>query len=57
MWLGYLRAASGVRPRRRSRFILPPFVIVTIVAGLYVEFRGTTAIQALFYGIGRRSSP
>jgi len=31
---------------------LPPFIIVSAVAALYVAFRGTTIIQALFYGVG-----
>jgi chromate transport protein ChrA len=33
-------------------FILPPFIIVTVVAAIYVSLAGTTMIQALFYGIG-----
>src|SRR3989449_9441876 len=33
-------------------FIRPPFIIVSVVAALYVAFAGTVAIQALFYGIG-----
>ena len=52
MWLGYLRRGFWGATTAALAFILPPFVIVSIVAGLYVEFRGTTAIQALFYGIG-----
>ncbi|HYK96944.1 MAG TPA: chromate efflux transporter [Candidatus Acidoferrales bacterium] len=52
MWLGYVR--RGVRGATVSAlaFILPPFVIVTAVAALYVALSGTTLIQALFYGIG-----
>jgi len=52
MWLGYVRRGFWGAVAAAVPFILPPFVIVSIVAALYVSFRGTTAIQALFYGIG-----
>ena len=52
MWLGYVRRGFWGACAAAVPFILPPFVIVTVVAALYVEFRGTTVIQALFYGIG-----
>jgi chromate transporter len=52
MWLGYVRRGFWGAVAAALPFILPPFVIVCVVAALYVEFRGTTVIQALFYGIG-----
>jgi len=52
MWLGYVRRGFWGAVAAAVPFILPPFVIVSIVAALYVAFRGTTVIQALFYGIG-----
>jgi chromate transporter len=52
MWLGYVRRGFWGAVSAALPFILPPFVIVSVVAALYVEFRGTTVIQALFYGIG-----
>src|SRR5437867_397564 len=52
MWLGYLRRGFWGATVAAFAFILPPFLIVTLVAALYVAFSGTTAIQALFYGIG-----
>ena len=52
MWLGYVRRGFWGAVAAAVPFILPPFGIVSIVAALYVSFRGTTAIQALFYGIG-----
>ena len=52
MWLGYVRRGFWGACAAAVPFILPPFVIVTAVAALYVAFRGTTVIQALFYGIG-----
>jgi chromate transporter len=52
MWLGYVRRGFWGATAAALAFILPPFVIVSGVAALYVAFRGTTVIQALFYGIG-----
>jgi chromate transporter len=52
MWLGYVRRGFWGACAAAFPFILPPFIIVTVVAALYVAFRGTTVIQALFYGIG-----
>jgi chromate transporter len=52
MWLGYVRHGVAGAIAASVPFILPPFVIVTAIAALYVTFQGTGAIQALFYGIG-----
>lgn len=52
MWLGYVRRGFWGACAAAVPFILPPFIIVSVVAALYVAFRGTTLIQALFYGIG-----
>ncbi len=52
MWLGYVRRGFWGATAAAVSFILPPFVIVSAVAALYVAFSGTTVIQALFYGIG-----
>lgn len=52
MWLGYVRRGFPGAVAAAVPFILPPFVIVCVVAALYVAFAGTTVIQALFYGIG-----
>ncbi len=52
MWLGYVRRGFWGAVAAAVPFILPPFVIVTIVAALYVALAGTTLIQALFYGVG-----
>jgi chromate transporter len=52
MWLGYVRRGFWGAVAAAIPFILPPFIIVSVVAAVYVEFRGTTVIQALFYGIG-----
>jgi chromate transporter len=52
MWLGYTRKGFWGSVAAAVPFILPPYLIVTAVAALYVAFEGTMLIQALFYGIG-----
>jgi len=52
MWLGYVRRGFWGAVAAAVPFILPPFIIVSAVAALYVTFQGTPVIQALFYGIG-----
>src|SRR5919204_2232056 len=52
MWLGYVRRGFWGSVAAAVPFILPPFVIVSAVAALYVAYAGTTPIQALFYGVG-----
>jgi chromate transporter len=52
MWLGYVRRGFWGACAAAVPFILPPFIIVSAVAALYVAYRGTTVIQALFYGVG-----
>lgn len=52
MWLGYVRRGFWGAVAAGAPFILPPFIIVSVVAALYVAFAGSTVIQALFYGVG-----
>jgi len=52
MWLGYVRRGFWGATVSALAFILPPFLIVTAVAAVYVALEGTTLIQALFYGVG-----
>ncbi len=52
MWLGYVRRGFAGALVAALAFVLPPFVIVSVVAAVYVTYERTTAIQALFYGIG-----
>ncbi|MDP9246333.1 MAG: chromate efflux transporter [Chloroflexota bacterium] len=52
MWLGYVRRGFWGAVAAAIPFILPPFVIVIVVAALYVALEGSTVIQALFYGVG-----
>src|SRR6266508_1116544 len=51
MWIGYLQAGALGALATALPFILPSFALVISVAVVYVQFKGTTVIQALFYGI------
>ncbi len=52
MWIGYLRYGILGATLTGFVFVLPPFLIVLVVAALYVAFNGLAIVQALFYGIG-----
>jgi chromate transporter len=52
MWIGFIRGGFLGATAVGVAFILPPFLIVTTVAALYVAFEGLPLIRALFYGIG-----
>jgi chromate transporter len=52
MWIGYIRGGVLGATAVGVAFVLPPFLIVTAVAALYVALEGLPLIRALFYGIG-----
>jgi chromate transporter len=52
MWIGYIRGGVLGATAVGVAFVLPPFLIVTAVAALYVALEGLSLIRALFYGIG-----
>ncbi len=52
MWIGYLRYGVLGATLTGVVFVLPPFLIVLVVAALYVAYNGLAIVQALFYGIG-----
>jgi chromate transporter len=52
MWIGFIRGGVLGATAVGIAFILPPFLIVTAVAALYVALEGLPLIRALFYGIG-----
>jgi chromate transporter len=52
MWIGFLRYGFLGASLTGLVFILPPFLIVLLVAVLYVTYHGLTIVQALFYGVG-----
>lgn len=52
MWFGYLQAGARGAVAVAVPFVLPPFVVVTVVAVLYAEYEGLAWVHALFRGIG-----
>src|SRR5439155_24217131 len=52
MWIGFIRHGVAGATVVGVLFVLPPFVLVMVIAAAYVEFSGLPQIRALFYGIG-----
>ncbi len=52
MWFGYLHAGARGAAAVALPFVLPPFVIVTVVAVLYAEYQGLDWVHAVFRGVG-----
>lgn len=52
MWIGYLRQGFWGCTVASIAFIGPPFLLVLILASVYVRFEEASWIRALFYGIG-----
>src|SRR5215510_15708729 len=52
MWIGFIRHGVIGASLVGIVFILPPYLIVVIIAALYVQYNGLAVVQALFYGIG-----
>src|SRR5581483_11769479 len=52
MWIGYIRYGALGATVVGVLFVLPPFILVTAIAVVYVAFSGLPQIRALFYGIG-----
>ena len=52
MWFGYLQAGARGAAMVAIPFVLPPFVVVTVIAVLYAEYQGLSWVHALFRGIG-----
>src|SRR3954452_11172354 len=52
MWLGYLQARTRGAVAVAVPFVLPPFVIVTVIAVLYAEYQGLPWVHAVFLGVG-----
>src|SRR5262249_9124184 len=52
MWIGFIRHGLIGASLVGIVFILPPYLIVVLIAALYVQYNGLAAVQALFYGIG-----
>src|SRR6516165_3226314 len=54
IYIAYLRAGFWGAWAGGWAFILPNFVMVAILGGLYVHFGGLSWITAIFYGVGHR---
>lgn len=52
MWLGYLHAGTRGAVAVSAPFVLPPFLIVTVVAVLYAEYQGLAWVHDVFLGVG-----
>lgn len=52
MWIGFIRYGVIGASLVGIVFILPTFLIVLVIAILYVAYHGLSLVQALFYGIG-----
>ena len=51
MWVGYLRRGALGAAVIALPFILPSFLLVVVVAAVYVRYEGLSVVQSLFYGI------
>jgi chromate transporter len=52
MWLGYLEAGARGAAAVALPFILPPFLIVTLVAIVYAQYQGLAVVHDVFLGVG-----
>jgi chromate transporter len=51
MWIGYLRRGWAGALAAAAAFIAPSFLLVLLVAAIYVRYSGLAIVQSLFYGI------
>ena len=52
MWLGYLERGARGALAVILPFVVPPFLIVTVVAILYAKYQGLSVVQSIFFGVG-----
>lgn len=52
MYLGWVRAGAVGAALVGTAFVLPSFVMVVILAELYIRFGGLPWMQGVFYGVG-----
>jgi chromate transporter len=52
MWIGFIRYGVIGASLVGVVFILPPYLLVVVIAAFYVKYNGLAIVQALFYGIG-----
>jgi len=51
IWISYIRGGFWGAWAGGWAFILPNFVIVTVLGALYIHFGGLSAVKAVFYGV------
>ena len=51
IWISYIRGGFWGAWAGGWAFILPNFIIVTVLGALYVHFGGLSAVKAIFYGV------
>jgi chromate transporter len=51
IWISYIRGGFWGAWAGGWAFILPNFVIVTVLGALYINFGGLSAVKAVFYGV------
>src|SRR4029434_352874 len=51
IWISYIRGGFWGAWAGGWAFILPNFVIGTVLGALYIHFGGLSAVQAVFYGV------
>jgi chromate transporter len=52
MYLGWVRCGALGATLTGAFFILPSFVMVLVIAALYLHYGSIAAIQSIFYGVG-----
>jgi chromate transporter len=52
MWFGYLHAGARGAVAVSVPFVLPPFLLVTVVAVFYAEYQGLDWVHNVFLGVG-----
>src|SRR3954470_4044018 len=50
MWFGFLQAGARGAVAVALPFVIPPFVLVTLVAALYAKYQGLRVVQPGFLG-------
>src|SRR4051795_12729208 len=52
MWLGYLQAGVRGATAVAVPFVLPPFILVSVVAVFYAKYQGLAWVHSVFLGVG-----
>lgn len=52
MWLGYLERGALGAFLVALPFVVPPFLLVTVVAALYAHYQGLSQVESIFFGVG-----